>query len=74
MISVDWHEGDRLSAEEFQSMLRLLRRFADTEMDQFALWRLDSGRAEPVYVSVGLKPVGAAESSFTRFEPPDVGR
>ena len=72
MISVDAHNEDRLSAEEFHSMLRLLRRFADTEMDQFALWRLDSGEAEPVYVSVCLKPVGAAESSFIRFETPDV--
>ena len=74
VISVDAHKEDRLSAEEFQSMLCLLRRFADTEMDQFALWRLGSGEDEPVYVSVGLKPVGAAESSFARFETPDVGR
>jgi hypothetical protein len=70
VINVDAHEGGRLSAEEFQSMLCLLRRFADTEMDQFALWRLATDEDEPVYVSVGLKPVGAAESSFVRFEVP----
>lgn len=72
-MQMEEYEGDRLSAEEFRGMLRLLRRFADTEMDQFALWRLDSGRDEPVYVSVALKPIGAAESSFIRFEASDEG-
>ncbi|QKW39950.1 hypothetical protein HUT06_42860 [Actinomadura sp. NAK00032] len=73
VIRVDALE-DRLSDEEFQGMLRLLRRFADTEMDQFALWQLRKGEDEPVYVSVSLKPVGAAESSFIRFEIPAENR
>ncbi|MFG2006659.1 hypothetical protein ACGFNU_46685 [Spirillospora sp. NPDC048911] len=57
--------GAPLSDEEFQTMLGLLRRFADCEMDQFALWRFRSRVRGTVFVSVGLEPVGASAAAFT---------
>jgi hypothetical protein len=55
-----------LSDEEFQTMLGLLRRFADHEMDQFALWRFNNAEwGTTVFVSVGLQPVGASAEAYT---------
>jgi hypothetical protein len=56
-----------LSDEEFHTMIRLLQRFADHEMYQFALWRLNSAAWGTVFVSVGLIPVGASAEAYTKL-------
>ena len=55
--------GDKLSEEEFRQMLRLLRRYASIEMDQWDLFKFDiqSGR---VFVSISLS-AGGHEEAYT---------
>ena len=35
----DWPMTDRLTDEEFDGMRALIKRFAESELDQWALWR-----------------------------------
>jgi len=44
-----------LSDEEFVLMVRLLRRYTATEMDQFEHWKFD-GRFSTIYVDVSMYP------------------
>jgi hypothetical protein len=45
---------DRMSADEVEQLARLLHRYAETELDQFDDWRLDT-EIGPVYVSMSME-------------------
>jgi hypothetical protein len=45
---------DRMSADETEHLVRLLYRYAETELDQWDNWRLDT-RIGPVYVSMSME-------------------
>ena len=51
-----------LSDEEFILMLRLLHRYASTEMDQFDLWRFDTSSSR-VFVEISWRPAPGADAS-----------
>jgi len=42
---------DRMSADEAEQLVRLLYRYAETELDQFDHWRLETGYG-PVYMNM----------------------
>ena len=58
----------KLSDEEFASMVRLLKRYAETEMDQWELWKFSSSRSK-IYISVSMYPSHkGAEDSYTDLD------
>jgi hypothetical protein len=61
---------DRMSEEEAGHLARLLYQYAETELDQFDNWRLDTAHG-PVYVSMtrALLP-GRSEQAFDRVPQP----
>lgn len=46
---------NKMTDAEYLEMLRLLRRYASTELDQFDLWKFDT-EFGTVYVDVSRKP------------------
>jgi hypothetical protein len=56
-----------MSKDEFDHMRALIKRFAETEMDQFALWRTEAAHG-PVYISITRLPEpGASDDAFDPF-------
>ena len=50
------HDGlvrERMSADESEQLVRLLYRYAETELDQWDNWQLDT-EVGPVYVSMSM--------------------
>ena len=57
--------NEKLSDEEFAAMVRFLKRYVETEMDQWELWKFDSSRST-IYVNVSMYPSHeGAEDSYT---------
>ena len=55
----------KLSDDEFSSMVTLLRRYVETEMDQWELWKFDTSRSK-TFVSVSMYPShGGTEDAYT---------
>jgi hypothetical protein len=52
--------SERLTKEEFSEMLRLLKRHAETDMDQWAEWKLESSRGT-IYIMVSNAPLQPEE-------------
>jgi hypothetical protein len=53
-----------MSKDEFDHMRALIKRFAETEMDQFALWRTETAYG-PVYISITRVPEpGASDDAY----------
>lgn len=48
-------EEDKMSKEEFVQMLKLMKRYAETEMDQFELWKFDIDFAK-IFVTISMVP------------------
>ncbi|NVJ62069.1 MAG: hypothetical protein HWE27_16885 [Gammaproteobacteria bacterium] len=48
-------EQEKLSKEEFVAMLKALKRHAETDMDQWAEWKLDSSRGK-IFIKVAVAP------------------
>jgi hypothetical protein len=62
----------RLTDEEFWLLLTMLRRYADTEMDQWDCWQLDS-RYGKVYVRITRQlPEGESAQAFRTVQVPMV--
>ncbi|WP_345678989.1 hypothetical protein [Yinghuangia aomiensis] len=45
----------RLSDQELVQLVLLLRRFCDTDLDQWALWKLGT-RYDQVFMAIGRRP------------------
>ena len=54
-------EHKKLTNDEYATLFRLLKRHAETEMDQFDLWKLES-RYGDVFISVSREAFGSPES------------
>jgi hypothetical protein len=56
---------ETLSAEEFKEMLKLFARHIETDLDQFATWKLDvAGRK--IYIDISMLPAAeGAEAAYT---------
>ncbi len=53
-----------MSADEVEELARLLYRYAETELDQWDNWRLDS-EIGPVYVSMSMElPPDCSDQAF----------
>lgn len=58
---------ERLTEEEFQEMRNLIKRFAETELDQWAAWRTET-RFGTVYISISRKPEhGATDAAYDEY-------
>lgn len=51
---------NKLSEEEFSSMLKALRKHAETDMDQWAEWKLNTSRGT-VFIKVSIAPDASEE-------------
>jgi hypothetical protein len=55
---------DRMTEEEFDQMRALIKRFAESELDQFALWRTTT-KFGPVYISIKrIADPGASDDAY----------
>lgn len=64
----------RLSDEEFLYLLQLLRRYAETDLDQWDNWRLDTEHGR-VFVLIMLRPPpGVPEDAFGEMRIPAAER
>ena len=58
---------DRLTEEEFDEMRALIKRFAESELDQWALWRTTT-KFGPIYISIKHIPdPGASDDAYEPF-------
>lgn len=58
---------DKMSEKEFFQMLQLLKRYASTEMDQFALFKFDTPRSK-IYVNVSMcPPIDGTEDMYSEI-------
>ena len=55
----------KLSEKEFTEMLRLIERYAATEMDQWELWKFDTEIGK-LYLNISLEPIGS-EDAYTEI-------
>ncbi len=66
--------SNQLDDDEFRTLVRLLHRFCETELDQWALWRLTT-KYDEVFIRIRRSPAPGEEpadyDSLDRFlEPP----
>ncbi|MCV6621628.1 MAG: hypothetical protein OIF51_07735 [Cellvibrionaceae bacterium] len=47
-------QTDKLTREEMDQMFQLIKRYTETEMDQWDLWKFDTKR-EKIYMSLSRK-------------------
>jgi len=60
-------EESKMSQDEFVLMLKLLKRFASTEMDQFALFKFDTSFSK-IYVNMSMcPPVEGTEDMYSEL-------
>ncbi|WP_020414909.1 hypothetical protein [Microbulbifer variabilis] len=52
---------EKLSQEELKQMFCLIRRFADTDLDQFEHWKFDSDKGK-VFIELALVPRGSEDA------------
>ena len=50
----------RLSEEEFAGLLKALKRHAETDLDQWAEWKIESARG-PIFITVSVAPLTSEE-------------
>jgi hypothetical protein len=56
-----------MTKEEFDEMRALIKRFAESELDQWALWRTTT-KFGPVYISIKRIPdPGASDDAYDPF-------
>ena len=55
------YDHKKLTDDEYATLFRLLKRYSETEMDQFDLWKFKSEYGE-VFISVSRKAFGSPES------------
>ena len=56
-----------MSKEEFVEMLNLMKRYIETEMDQFELWKFDTRRSE-IFVNISMMPqYEGTEEAYTNL-------
>ena len=55
-------KNDKLSKSEFKEMLSLIKRHAETDMDQFSTWKFDSSRG-PIFICISNGPVVTDEEN-----------
>jgi hypothetical protein len=59
--------SEAMTPEEFHQMRALIKRFAETEMDQWAAWRTET-RNGTVYISITRIPEsGASHEGYDPF-------
>lgn len=54
-----------MSKEEFTQMIKLLKRYASYEMDQWEMWKFDTERSK-IYIDISMIP--SAESSESAYK------
>jgi hypothetical protein len=59
--------SDQMSEQEFDEMRALIKRYAETEMDQWAAWRTET-KYGTVYVSITRVPAsGATDEGYDPY-------
>ena len=46
---------DKLSNAEFVQMLKMIKRYVNTEMDQWELWKFDTSFSK-IYINISMEP------------------
>lgn len=46
-------DKEKMSEKEFVQMIKLLKKYSETEMDQFELWKFDTNFSK-VYVTISM--------------------
>jgi hypothetical protein len=60
--------AEPLSDEDYRTPLGLLRRFAESDLDRWAAWKLDTARGR-IYVTIDWVPwPGAVDENFRLIE------
>jgi hypothetical protein len=49
---------EQLTKDEFVLLAKLLKRYAETQMDQWELWSFDTETSK-IYVTISMKPSGS---------------
>ena len=57
---------EKLTDEEMIQMFKLVKRYVETEMDQFENWKFDSKYGK-VYLSIAISVSKEAEDAFLMF-------
>jgi hypothetical protein len=61
-------EPARVTEEELRSLVRLLRRYSETDMDQFENWRFATSFGD-VFVQISREPApGATRDSYSDLD------
>ncbi len=57
--------NEKLSNAEFAQMLNLIKRYVNTEMDQWELWKFDTSFSK-IYINISMEPSHpGTEDSYT---------
>jgi hypothetical protein len=53
---------DTVSKEEFKELIQMLKKYVESEMDQWEMWKFHSSRG-PIYINISMMP-DASEDAY----------